>query len=524
MRKKQPNRKRRGLLAAIFGLLLLAIGGLAYFSARWYHYLYGSQSFNSILVTLFSGIDGVSNSLLISYFIQVVMMTLICAVGLTLWCCHRSRFHLRLNLLGKKITLSPVRPGIFLPGCLLVCVLGIYQAARIVQLPQWLEDVTNASTLLDEGYVDPNEVNITFPEEKRNLIYILVESMETTFCSTDQGGAMDECIIPELYELAQENISFSDTELIGGWPNVSGTSWTTGAMVGQASGLPLLLPLGGNRTDHMSRPLSSITMLWDILHQEGYYQAMMIGPDEYFSGRLNLLMGHGFDKIYDWNSAQEDGLIPQGYEVWWGFEDSKLFEYARQELPKIAAREEPFQFTLLTVDTHMPDGYLCPDCPRTYSEQYENVYACSSAQVAAFVQWLQEQPFYENTTVIVCGDHLSMDKGYFQRTNLSDAHRRVYNCFLNSAAETENTKNRTFSSMDMFPTTLAAIGCQIEGDRLGLGTNLFSDQPTLAERIGLEQLNQELSRSTRPYMFRFLLNSEDSQWLRKLFSLLAPSA
>ena len=36
----------------------------------------------------------------------------------------------------------------------------------------------------------------------------------------------------------------------------------------------------------------------------------------------------------------------------------------------------------------------------------------------------------------------------------------------------------------MFPTTLAAMGFEIEGERLGLGTNLFSRVPTLCEKMG----------------------------------------
>ena len=44
----------------------------------------------------------------------------------------------------------------------------------------------------------------TFPEEKRNLIYIYLESMETTYFNKDEGGALEVNIIPELYELAQK--------------------------------------------------------------------------------------------------------------------------------------------------------------------------------------------------------------------------------------------------------------------------------------------------------------------------------
>ena len=58
--------------------------------------------------------------------------------------------------------------------------------------------------------------------------------------------------------------------------------------------------------------------------------------------------------------------------------------------------------------------------------------------------------------------------------------------------------------MDMFPTTLAAIGCTIEGDRLGLGTNLFSEKPTLAEEKGLDYLNEQIAKRSVYYIENFL--------------------
>ena len=77
--------------------------------------------------------------------------------------------------------------------------------------------------------------------------------------------------------------------------------------------------------------------------------------------------------------------------------------------------------------------------------------------------------------------------------------RRVYNCFINSAIETSNNKNRKFTSMDMFPTTLAVLGVDIDGDRLGLGTNLYADKETLAEKYGYEYIEQELSKNLKFY-------------------------
>ena len=97
-----------------------------------------------------------------------------------------------------------------------------------------------------------------------------------------------------------------------------------------------------------------------------------------------------------------------------------------------------------------------------------------------------------------------MDAEYIS-TNITEGYdRKVYNCFINSLATTQNTKNREFCSMDMFPTTLAAIGCTIEGDRLSLGTNLFSSTPTLCEELGTDNFNSQLENDSEYYNQNFL--------------------
>ena len=42
------------------------------------------------------------------------------------------------------------------------------------------------------------------------------------------------------------------------------------------------------------------------------------------------------------------------------------------------------------------------------------------------------------------------------------------------------------------------------GERLGLGTDLFSDRETLAEQLGLDELNEELSKHSNYYNYHFL--------------------
>ena len=50
---------------------------------------------------------------------------------------------------------------------------------------------------------------------------------------------------------------------------------------------------------------------------------------------------------------------------------------------------------------------------------------------------------------------------------------------------------------------LAALGFEIAGERLGLGTNLFSGLPTLAEELGYEWLNEEVSKFSQYYVDHF---------------------
>ena len=106
--------------------------------------------------------------------------------------------------------------------------------------------------------------------------------------------------------------------------------------------------------------------------------------------------------------------------------------------------------------------------------------------------------------MVLVGDHLTMDNLYAHRNISEDYVRTAYNCIVNSAVQTDNTKNRLYTSFDLFPTMLAAMGCEIPGNRLGLGTNLFSQEQTLLEQYGsLEALNDRMRQYSEYYVEHF---------------------
>ena len=67
-----------------------------------------------------------------------------------------------------------------------------------------------------------------------------------TYASADVGGAMDENYIPELTDLAMENIDFSAEGCLNGAYSLSGTTFTTAAIVADTSGTPINTSLMSN--------------------------------------------------------------------------------------------------------------------------------------------------------------------------------------------------------------------------------------------------------------------------------------
>jgi len=100
------------------------------------------------------------------------------------------------------------------------------------------------------------------------------------------------------------------------------------------------------------------------------------------------------------------------------------------------------------------------------------------------------------------GDHLGNEKT--TRVDIDEDYvRTTYNCIINPAKKPVSTQNRKFSSLDMFPTTLSAIGAEIKGDRLALGTDLFSSTETLCEELGEEEYKLQLERTSDYYKEAF---------------------
>ena len=101
-------------------------------------------------------------------------------------------------------------------------------------------------------------------------------------------------------------------------------------------------------------------------------------------------------------------------------------------------------------------------------------------------------------------------QGYDFKIDTGEYKRKVYNAFINPGSELANPEtavNRQFTKLDLYPSILAALGCEIEGEKLGLGVNLFSGEQTLSEQYGYEYLFQEIRKQSALYN-KLMLGSE----------------
>ena len=356
----------------------------------------------------------------------------------------RNRVHFTLGLqIGKwKRSISSKR----IYRCFLalfpigVWVLACFTIERDLFFTAYLKNRMDKSTIYEDYYVFPSDVEIQSQGKTKNVICLYLERMEITYADTASGGAQEVDLMPGLTELAYGNLSFGTVpgQRLGGMDNVHGTGWTSAALMATTSGVPFSFPKADATEVGVSTQFApGLETLGTVLQQKGYRQEFLCGSSATFGGRRTYFQQHGDYEIYDYNTALQNGDIPLA-----------------------------------------------------------SIVECADRQAVEFVRWCQEQSFYEDTVIVIMGDHPRMDTLLVDGVPMSE--RKVYACFLNARMPQDmpDPSERQYTHMDLFPTILASVGFTIQGDRLGLGTNLFSWEPTLEEQYGRQWLDDQLQKTS----------------------------
>lgn len=342
----------------------------------------------------------------------------------------------------------------------------------------------NDKDFIAENYYIPE--NIIF-SEKKNLIIVLVESLENSF-----GADFHDISYIKQLEKLRDAAAHTPYML-----QVTGTQWTIAAITAWHFGLPLKTPhnINGNRYIARSGFLPHATSIFDILHKNGYNLKLLLGSGKHFSGQHILFSGHGNFEILD-----KDYFLSQGYDLkkhqgtGWGYRDAFIFDRAIEEYLQLKKEKKPFVLFVETIDTHFPDGF-CPEERKKFFDIRDAIIE-ADRNIDIFLNKINHHTD-EKDIIIVLGDHQFMGMPDFM-SNIQQ--RYIYNMFYGSVPVLpEQKKNAVISALDIAPTLLQCAGARWENGRFGLGVSLFSEELSLVEQYSPETFNELLGRPSKKY-------------------------
>ena len=283
----------------------------------------------------------------------------------------------------------------------------------------------------------------------KNLLFVFLEGFEATY--TDEN--LFPGLTPNLQALNEEGWQLDNMQ------QVEGSGWTMAGMVSSLCGTPLLYEssFGGNEV-LFSRLLDKATCLPDVLNSAGYQQIFMGGAALSFASKGSFLREHGFDTTLGRHELVGEIEDPN-YVTGWGLYDDSLFSQALKQFASLAASEQPFNLTLLTVDTHHPIGEPSASCSEYDQIDNSILHAvhCTDYLLGEFLDQIKAHPAYEDTVVILVSDHLAMRNNAFPLFP-EGYQRRLYFNVLNSSVAAEQEIFAT--PLDISPTVLQLLGVQ----------------------------------------------------------------
>lgn len=468
------------------------------------------ENTDAVMFTLSQNVEGSRDfviALFMATFKNAVILSgfLVLIVVVALWSfrffCNRGAF--KLKYIPSYVSLIVMLNLV----CLLLLAKCVYSELPVIDYyVAWKDSIAvpGHSEFYQKEYVSPDSVQIEF-KEKKNLILIFLESMEYNFQDYANGGNHPENLIPEITEYIKNEQSF-----VPGGVQVAGMGWTIADVVAKTCGIPLIFPPSiRNNVKKMEIFLPGVTCLTDILIDNGYNVIVSKGANLKFSDMDAFLTSHSSPLAFGLMEYLKDKpRIKDGAVSEWGVKDSMHYELVKEHIEKISKQDKPWALWFFTVNTHTPLGILDSTCgiPQDVSEleRLPSIIRCSSRQLDNFIKWARNQEWFDNTVIAVMGDHAMMAAPEFVGFKETNFTHYWLDFFINSSKIAENRK-RSFTSLDMFPTILEAIGAGGFDGSLGLGRSLYYSKPTLLELYGVDSLNKVLGkRSVESDFFHFL--------------------
>ena len=295
--------------------------------------------------------------------------------------------------------------------------------------------------------------------EKRNVVFILVESLSGSFM--EEFGNTEK-ITPFLDSLAQKSIFFENLYATG-----------TRTVRGMEAMTLCIPPTPGQSI--VKRPDNhNLYTVNSVFKSKGYDSNFFYGGDGYFDNMNSYFGGNGFN-IYDRGRGSvlnddikatrtniEDKEV--SFENAWGICDEDIFNKMLRVADQQYAAGKPFFNFVMTTSNHRPYTYPSGkiDIPSGTGRQGAVKYT-DFALRQLFVK-AKNKPWYKNTVFVIIADHCASSAG---KDEIDVANYHIPAFIVNLPANQNQKISKQCSQIDVFPTLFSLFHWTYESDFFG---------------------------------------------------------
>ncbi|MEK3766375.1 LTA synthase family protein [Solibacillus sp. FSL K6-4121] len=335
-------------------------------------------------------------------------------------------------------------------------------------------ELVEVNNYIRANQAEPN-IQMFGKYEGRNVIAISLESLQSFVINNEMNG---EVITPFLNSLTQDK----DTYYFNDFYHQTGLGKTSDSEFIFENSLYGL----GRGAVFFTHGENTYNSFAERLGENGYFTNVMHANNKSFWNRDMIYKSFNLNEFYDIESYE----VTEETSVNWGLKDIPFFE---QSAALMKDMPQPFYSRLITLTNHYP-FYLDPEdvmIPEYDSNsgtlnRYFQTVRYLDESVKEFFDDLKEQGLYENSIIVMYGDHYGISENHNKAmakylnkeeiTPYDSALLQAVPLYIHIPGDNEGqVMDNVSGQLDIRPTLLHLLGIETSKD-MQLGADLFSEE------------------------------------------------
>jgi phosphoglycerol transferase MdoB-like AlkP superfamily enzyme len=311
-----------------------------------------------------------------------------------------------------------------------------------------------------DGYSIHRQITDSLPsEEKKNVVFILVESLSGSFLK-EFGNT--ENITPFMDSLAQKSVFFENLYATG-----------TRTVRGMEAVTLCIPPTPGQSI--VKRPENSnLFTVNSVFKAKNYDCNFFYGGDGYFDNMNSYFGGNGFniydrgrgsvlsDEIKTTRNNIEDSEVT--FENAWGICDEDIFNKMLKVADQQYRNGQPFFNFVMTTSNHRPYTYPSGKIDIPSGKNRQGAVKYTDFALRELFKKASKKPWFKNTVFVIIADHCASSAG---KDEIDVANYHIP-AFIVNLPEEENRKiSKLCSQIDLWPTLFSYFHWNYESDFFG---------------------------------------------------------